>query len=444
MRNRFWSISSSVFLAIALSIPQVFGGTSENKGTSAGASLSNSDKLLLKLADQPTTISITPGPMEKERRELLDVIKRAADGGVGVTMYLGLLDEIEDAVRKGASAEVIEPMLNRLTNALKSQLEQRDKTRTRQVEKKSTRAIKPPQIPKGTLTLEQARLFMLSLINLDRTKHKLRPVALDPIACAAGQRHTDEMVIVGYHGHWDLLGRKPDQRYTESGGMHVVGENVCYTGGHNDAGVFKLVKDHLFFKSDLVTPQSLFMGEKPPDDGHKLQILTPEHTHVGIGLSYSEADSGEDRVALTQEFVNKYGDYSKVPTAFDGKPIVVSGSLFPGIQVDSVEFRWEPPPTPMTRLELNNTHSYCVPSKVVEDFLPDVRMKVWMKGNRQQFSTPPIQMNSWKPGLYYILVWATTSSSKHKEVILVSSRTITFFDRAGRAINRQMPCQIGR
>src|SRR5579862_2522960 len=68
------------------------------------------------------------------------------------------------------------------------------------------------------LTKEQARTYLLELINRDRATKGLDAVLLDPISQTAAQHHAEEMAVHGYMAHWDLAGKLPDQRYTEAGG----------------------------------------------------------------------------------------------------------------------------------------------------------------------------------------------------------------------------------
>src|SRR5436309_1381667 len=54
------------------------------------------------------------------------------------------------------------------------------------------------------LTLDQARQYMLELINRDRAAKRLVPVMLDPVATSAGQKHAEEMAAYKYLAHWNL------------------------------------------------------------------------------------------------------------------------------------------------------------------------------------------------------------------------------------------------
>src|SRR5438067_13876930 len=70
----------------------------------------------------------------------------------------------------------------------------------------------------GDLTLEQARSYMLELINRDRGYCGLRPVLLDPVASRAGQDQAEEMAAHSYLAHFNLQGDSPQQRYARCGG----------------------------------------------------------------------------------------------------------------------------------------------------------------------------------------------------------------------------------
>src|SRR5580693_6968290 len=65
----------------------------------------------------------------------------------------------------------------------------------------------PAQAPGAKLTLEQARRFMVDLINRDRASAGLGPVELDAgPPSRAGQAHAEDMARNGYLGHWGTDG----------------------------------------------------------------------------------------------------------------------------------------------------------------------------------------------------------------------------------------------
>src|SRR5450432_4722149 len=93
-------------------------------------------------------------------------------------------------------------------------------------------AALPLAAPKGLLNLEQARRYVLALVNHDRAEYGLSPVTLDDAATRAGQRHADDMAKAGYTAHWGTDGSVPEQRYSEAGGTDFVQENAgCLADG---------------------------------------------------------------------------------------------------------------------------------------------------------------------------------------------------------------------
>jgi uncharacterized protein YkwD len=372
--------------------------------------------------DSPATsakaVSVLPGPLEQERLALLTKIQEAKANGVGIQNYMTAFMDLEHVVQMGTSQESIRARLDSIELALTYQL-------SHQEDMKHLAAPfigRPPvqQSQRKLMSLDKARLYILGLVNADRAKYHLSPLTLDAIASAAGQMHTDEMVKFGYCRHWDMLGRKPWQRYSEAGGTCNVGENLCFSGGNSQS------TDHLFSSAEIESLHVAFMDEKPPDDGHRLQILRPEHNKLGVGLSCSVNAGNVIRLALAQEFIDDYGEFSKLPNKIvRGKPFEVSGSLFPGWKQDSIVIRWEPEPKPMTKEELDRMpHSCSMPAESSSyDSKEDTMatMKVWTKDKRVHFSVRLTPDESWKSGLYYVLIWA--GRTKDRAPTLVSTET---------------------
>ena len=200
----------------------------------------------------------------------------------------------------------------------------------------------------GFLSQNDARQYMLDLINRDRATVGAPPVVLDALGTRAGQAHSDEMAMNGYLSHWTMDGRKPDQRYNDVGGKDAVAENVfVLRKGHavvNSAEpiVLPLSSDRVFNRNELNRIESAFFGEKPPNDGHRQNIINPCHTSVGIALSVAASPDLGARTAVTQEFINHYGDYGDIPKSVRiGERFTLSGRLNRGIHLKSIDLRWE-------------------------------------------------------------------------------------------------------
>jgi uncharacterized protein YkwD len=286
----------------------------------------------------------------------------------------------------------------------------------------------PSQFP-DQMGIDDARRYLLSLINRDRQTEGLRSVVLDEVATKGGQVHTDEMCEYCYHGHWGLDGRKPDQRYTEVGGRNMVAENAWFTAEHGEtdrsAPVLPLDPQPYFDKRQLEQIEASFFNEVPPNDGHRRNILNPNRNSVGIALS--KASQGEEwpRVGCTEEFINRYGEYAPIPdSAAPGSHFMVAGRLYPGIQLYNMDVYVEPLPKPMSVQELNQTGGYNNPTDKVASYWPlpqegSRAIQVRETGSGEEFS---VEIGVKSKGLYYVWVWAM-SPIEHKPFI-VSSRTV--------------------
>lgn len=196
---------------------------------------------------------------------------------------------------------------------------------------------------------------ILAQINQDRSQQGLKPVVWDETAAQAARAHVQEEADQGYISHWGMDGRKPQQRYTLGGGLDAVQENESVTlwtkGGFLGISQEELLK--------TVTEHEVSMvNEKPPDDGHRKNILEPHHTGVGIAIAV-----GKYGVAMAQEFTNHYLEMKPVPkTAAPGEKVTLSGRVLPGAAISGIYAIWEELPQPLGKDELMKTHSYSDPT----------------------------------------------------------------------------------
>lgn len=268
-------------------------------------------------------------------------------------------------------------------------------------------ATKKSSVNYDKMTLQQARLYMVQLINIDRGKYGLPPVALDSIASIAGQRHTDKMLSIGAHGHWEPDGTKPPQRYNFVGGTDYVAENVAWYG--SSASPQKPDPKARFSRAAIAGLESMWMHS----DGHRKNILDKNRTHVGVGLSQSMYGIG---VVATQEFINKYGNISKIPyKAYRGTRVQVGGTLNSGYRIQCISVTREEFPRRMSVSELNGTSSYSIGTEQITHLFPR-DMSVSSHG----FACAIDVKLDWKPGLYYCTVWAETGVGEKIPVSLLT------------------------
>jgi hypothetical protein len=284
------------------------------------------------------------------------------------------------------------------------------------------------------LDLDAARQYMLKLINKDRASVGVGPVVLDEVATKAGQLHSDEMATNGYLSHWTMDGRKPDQRYNDAGGKDAVMENAFVSlegtaaeDNSREPNKLPLHSSQVFHRYELDQIESSFFNEQPPNDGHRVNIIDPSHTSVGIGLSFASQFGMGVRTACAQEFINHYGVAEDFPAKITlGDPLVLKGTLVKGVDLRGIDIRWETLPKPMTVAELNKTSSYSMPDKITMTYSADPSQSndpiVVKKVDDQQSYALTIKTDKeWQPGLYYITYWASVNG---KEDSIVSCRTV--------------------
>ncbi len=269
----------------------------------------------------------------------------------------------------------------------------------------------------GPVGLEEARRYVLGLVNRDRAEAGLDPVTRDETAERAGQRHVEDMVKHGFTAHWGTDGSVPEQRYTEAGGVHFVQENAaCFF----DGTVRTLEPNPTFTAAELEQIESAFIHETPPNDGHRKNILKKWHNHLGVGLA---KPVGVDQPCMTQEFIDEYGEYDGLPQqAKLGQKITVGGEVhapaeFGGIGLARIESAKK-----LTPAHLNQTSSYPVPNPDDLYFPAGFKTPRPVKLDGKRFSLDLDLKHPAGPGRYQVSVWGRYPGDK--AFVMVSLRTI--------------------
>lgn len=281
------------------------------------------------------------------------------------------------------------------------------------------------------LSLEEARSYMVELINRDRASMGLRPVRLDLTATAAGQKHAEEMAENRYLAHWNFAGKLPDQRYSEAGGTHAVMENVYLSVRYQNNRMsdrLTLEPAPTFTRREIEDIESAYFNELPPNDGHRRNILDPEHTHVGISLARARSVENTFTLTNTQEFVNQYFTLDALPAqARVGERVRVQGKVNPDVSrritFRSVSLGWAPLPKPRTRADLERTHSYSTPASFVSYWPePYVSPRPVTLTSNGGFSVDVTLSDRSQPGLYYVAIWAKDAETG--KTFVASQRTL--------------------
>ena len=149
----------------------------------------------------------------------------------------------------------------------------------------------PAEGPPPPDELRALRTELLSTLNAHRSEYGLEPLRVDPIAEQAAQFQAEDMLHSGHMGHFDSGGRSPIDRFDAFGGSaDYYAENV----GFYKPAVSE--QDLLWGVLSLLDRQ--MMSEKPPNDGHRRNILGDHYSAVGIGIAI-----GPKGVFMSEDFV---------------------------------------------------------------------------------------------------------------------------------------------
>ena len=283
-------------------------------------------------------------------------------------------------------------------------------------EPKGSRAAAPER-PKGPLSLEDARSYVLDLVNHDRAEAGLEPVEVDEVATKAAQRHAEDMAARGFTAHWGSDGSVPEQRYTEAGGVHMVQENAaCFFDGVPRP----LDPNPKFDPAELEKLQRAFMDEVPPNDGHKLNIIKPVHNRLGVGLAQP---LNVNQPCLAQEFVDHYGEYHSLPKQAKRRQTVpVKGEVFEPVEFGGVGVARIEAAAPLSPEHLNSTSVYRIPEPAILYFPAGFKTPKPVKVNGRAFEIEvPLDVQG-KTGRYQVSIWGKYPDAK--ALVMVSLRTI--------------------
>ena len=190
--------------------------------------------------------------------------------------------------------------------------------------------------------------YTLGLINQDRAQYGLAPVTLSIESSA--QQHSEAMLYYGYFSHWDTFGLKPYMRYTLFGGTGAVDENVAYetsescgllgcTGNINPESALQTMEYNMMYNDSVCC-----------NNGHRDNILNPEHNQVSIGVAYNAST-----IYLTEDFIDNYITWKdNTPTYGSNGEMYLDGQLASGYSVFQVSITYDPP--------LQNLTTQTVPS----------------------------------------------------------------------------------
>jgi hypothetical protein len=164
----------------------------------------------------------------------------------------------------------------------------------------------PPPI-QSSANISDLKQYALELINVDREEHNLPPVELSNNAAA--QIHAEDVFRTKVISHWMSNGEKPYMTYTRYGGTGDVGQNVAVSANaeyHSMCSSTKFLCARIDPSDEIRDHQygMMYDDEECCENGHRDNILDPNHTHVSIGIAYDDYF-----FAYVQNFENNYVDF---------------------------------------------------------------------------------------------------------------------------------------
>ncbi len=191
---------------------------------------------------------------------------------------------------------------------------------------------------------------MLDRINADRARFGIVPVGWDEGAARVADAFCLRQVQERSRGHFLMDGLPPYARTAFAGVF----------GLHSENSVSWVTTAPKFSETTIalaLSGQDQMMDERPPADGHRVTILDPEATHVGVGYAIAGG-----RFQMSQEFLTRRLERVTL-AALESSPagVLVSGRPAAGWRLRFVTIAREDPPAPLTREQASGRTSYSYP-----------------------------------------------------------------------------------
>ncbi len=200
------------------------------------------------------------------------------------------------------------------------------------------------QEPPSEEELAGARASMLDMINAERDRAGLEPVA--PGSNGAAQAHAENMLAGCSSSHWGLDGLKPYMRHTLAGGDQYNAENIF--------GLNYCVGESYMLESPAATVPDAMNGlmQSP---GHRSNILDPHHATVNIGIA---SDWRNDIIVQHFEYEDALS-FEAEPAIDENGVLSFAAAVTAQIQFgDSMSLTYDPAPHSLTQGQVARTYCY--------------------------------------------------------------------------------------
>lgn len=215
----------------------------------------------------------------------------------------------------------------------------------------------------------------LDAINSHRMEMGREPVRLSDNAAA--QIHAQDVLEQLSLSHYMSSGEKPYMTYSMTGGAGYVAQNAAFVGYDRpeQCGGYVLCTKINPSSGMLDQHNGMMFDDAHANWGHRDNILDPHHTHVSIGVAYTDYT-----LAFVQNFEARHiegagaagGPANPISLDSSGK-IKVAGRMDAGLDVHSIAVHYDPLPSTQTyRIHVNDM-SYGLGEAIAYIFEPHPR-----------------------------------------------------------------------
>ena len=132
--------------------------------------------------------------------------------------------------------------------------------------------------------------LVLEAVNAERTHQGLRPLVAEPTLRDLAREHCDDMLARRFFDHVNPDGQGPDERvaYGHRQLVGAVGENIWTGSGYPISSSHQI-------RGLAERIMETWIGSP----GHRRNILSPDYTHLGVGVSVDGPDGRATQVFAT-------------------------------------------------------------------------------------------------------------------------------------------------
>lgn len=292
---------------------------------------------------------------QKKRSIKLVVIVLIFAAGLYGIQYLsstGILQKSLENISEKTSQTTneIEKQVSNVTETLKPKpTEQNPEPVSNQPVPERSPSVSPIQQSPQTPALAQLYQYALGIVNKDRKDNGLPPVMLSDISSA--QNHADDQLKNNYFSHWNTSNVKPYVTYTELGGKNYVAENNFFKYSYCPSS--NCIENTFDPYQEIKDGENEMMNNDVTccNNGHRNNILEPDHTHVNFGIAYNH-----ERLYFVEQFENNLISWQALK--LNGNQLILNGKYPAGYSLNNIEIFEDPSPKNITGNELENSSPY--------------------------------------------------------------------------------------